>query len=73
MARSDRKTATTQSKVSAEHRAELPDFRALPEPVDPASLVETADVDPSVHVPSSKFATDDIEAMARTGALGAGF
>jgi hypothetical protein len=59
--------------VSAEHRSELPDFRALPEPIDPASLVETADVDPAVHLPQSKFATDDIEAMARTGVLGAAF
>jgi hypothetical protein len=61
------------SKLSSEHRAALPDFRSLPEPVDLADLVETADLDPSVHVPESKFATDDIEAMARTGALGAGF
>jgi hypothetical protein len=63
----------TSPKLTAEHRAELPDFRSLPEPIDPAALVETSDVDPDVHLPKSKFATADIEAMARTGALGAGF
>jgi hypothetical protein len=73
VARRKRDSASRQTKLSAEHRAGLPDFRVLPEPVDPAELVETSDVDPSVHVPQSKFATDDIEAMARTGALGAGF
>ena len=49
------------------------DFKRLPDPLDPATLVETHDVDPVTHQPDSKFATPEIEEMTRTGAIGAGF
>lgn len=49
------------------------DFTHLPEPVDPTTLVETHDVDPVTHQPESKFATPEIEDLARTGAIGVGF
>jgi hypothetical protein len=57
-------------RVSAEQLAELPDFRRLPEPVDLTTVVETSDADPAVHLPDPVFATEDLEAMARTNALG---
>jgi hypothetical protein len=53
--------------------APKPDFTKLPEPLDLSAVVETHDVDPSPHVPESKFATPDIEEMTRTGAIGGGF
>jgi hypothetical protein len=61
------------SKRPAPKPDSRPDFRHLPGPVDPATLVETHDVDPITHEPDSKFATPEIEVMARTGAIGAGF
>ena len=69
MTRRRRRSAARHLRVLAEGR-ERPDYRHLPEPVDPDRIVETFDVEPGVPEPRSVWATPDLADMARTNALG---
>jgi len=67
---------TKRSGPQAEHLKDIaegrdvPDYRSLPPEIDPATVVETHDVEPDVPQPRSIWATPDLEDMARTNAIG---
>ncbi len=54
-------------------RAITSDYHQLPADLDPATLLETHEVDPAPPEVQSPFATPDIADLARTGAIGAAF